>query len=479
MAAQMARVARLVFFAVIAGSGLLGLLAAPIVSIAHAQAVSGGDDGVAVVRARGVVNPTLAHFVSRSLDEAEQAGARAVVIELDTPGGLDSSMRQIIQRILAARVPVIVYVSPPGGRAGSAGVYIAYAAHVAAMAPNTNIGSATPVSMGEDGERQMSPEMRAKITNDAAAYIRSLAAQRGRNADWAERAVREGANVTAQEALDLKVVDVVAADVSDLLRQVDGRSVTTAAGPVALRTADAPVRRVEMGVIDAFLHAISDPTIAYILLSLGTMGLFFELSNPGSLFPGTIGAICLLLGFYALGTLPVNWAGLLLMALALLLFVIDVFAPTHGVLTVGGLVAFLLGSLMLFNVPEAAPWLSLSLWTIVSVTAVMGGFFLLIARLVARSQNQKPAVGQEALVGQIGRVKTPLSPDGMIWIDGALWKATTDGPPIGTGQRVEVVAVDGLHLFVRDANDPLGASAPFDESSAGTPAHAPTGRGPV
>lgn len=451
MEAQKARVVRLVLFAAIAGAGLVGLLATPPVSIVRAQGAPGDDNTVAVVRARGVVNPTLAHYVSRSLDQAEQEGARAVVIELDTPGGLESSMRQIIQRILAARVPVIVYVSPPGARAGSAGVYIAYAAHVAAMAPNTNIGSATPVSMGEDGERQLSPEMRAKVTNDAAAYIRSLAEQRGRNADWAERAVREGVNVTAQEALNLKVIDVVAADVGDLLRQVDGRTVATAAGSVALGTADAPVRRVEMGVVDAFLHAISDPTIAYILLSLGTMGLFFELSNPGSLFPGTIGAICLLLGFYALGTLPVNWAGLLLMALALLLFVVDIFAPTHGILTIGGLVAFLLGSLMLFNVPEAAPWLSLSLWTILSVTAVMAGFFLLIARLVARSLQQRPAVGREALIGQIGRARTSLAPEGMVWLDGALWRATTDGEPVSAGQRVLVTAVDGLQLTVRPA----------------------------
>jgi membrane-bound serine protease (ClpP class) len=247
------------------------------------------------------------------------------------------------------------------------------------MAPNTNIGSATPVAMGEGGEQQMSPEMRAKVTNDAAAYIRSLAEQRGRNADWAETAVREGANVTSQEARNLGVIDVIATDVNDLVRQVDGRTVTTVAGPLTLPTANATIERVEMGPVDAFLHAISDPTIAYILLSLGTMGLFFELSNPGSIFPGTIGGICLLLGFYALGTLPVNYAGLLLMAFAFLLFVVDVFSPTHGVLTVGGLVAFLLGSLMLFNVPEAAPWIHLSLWTILGVTGLMGGFFLIVA----------------------------------------------------------------------------------------------------
>ena len=459
----MARVVRLVLFATIAGSGLLGLAAAPFVESVHAQNAVSVPGAVAVVRARGVVNPTLAHYVGRSIDQAEQDRAQAVVIELDTPGGLDSSMRQIIQRVLASNVPVVVYVSPPGARAGSAGVYIAYAAHVAAMAPNTNIGSATPVAIGEGGEQQMSPEMRAKVTNDAAAYIRSLAEQRGRNGDWAERAVREGANVTAQEALNLHVIDVVAADVADLLRQIDGRTITTAAGQATLRTAEAPVQRVEVGVVDAFLHAISDPTIAYLLLSLGSMGLFFELSNPGALFPGTIGAICLLLGFYALGTLPVNWAGLLLMALALLLFVVDLFAPTHGVLTVGGLIAFLLGSLMLFNVPEASSWLSLSLWTVFAVTGLMGGFFLVLTRLVARTMKQRPAVGREALIGQTGRARTLLNPDGMVWIDGALWKATAEGEPVVAGDRVTVLEVDGLHLRVRSAHDdvvtvdPVGA----------------------
>jgi membrane-bound serine protease (ClpP class) len=315
----------------------------------------------------------------------------------------------------------------------------------------------------------MSPEMRAKVTNDAAAYIRSLAEQRGRNADWAEQAVREGANVTAQQALTLGVIDVVAADVPDLLRQIDGKAVATASGQVALQTASAPVQRVEMGVVDAFLHAISDPTIAYILLSLGTMGLFFELSNPGTLFPGTIGAICLLLGFYALGTLPVNWAGLLLMALALLLFVVDIFTPTHGVLTIGGLVAFLLGSLMLFNVPEASSWLSLSLWTILTVTGIMGGFFLLIARLVARSMKRQPAVGREALIGQVGRARTPLDPDGMVWLDSALWQATTDGEAVPAGARVEVLEVDGLHLRVRPVQeapvDPVLSSGAVRTSS--------------
>jgi membrane-bound serine protease (ClpP class) len=354
-------------------------------------------------------------------------------------------------------VPVIVYVAPPGSRAGSAGVYITYAAHVSAMAPNTNIGSATPVSMGENGEQQMSPEMRAKVTNDAVAYIRALAEQRGRNADWAEQAVREGANVTAQAAVQQHIVDLLATNVDDLLRQLDGRVVQTAGGQVTLRTADAETHRTEMGYVDAFLHVISDPTIAYILLSLGTMGLFFELSNPGSVLPGVAGGICLLLGFYALGTLPVNYAGLALMGFALLLFVVDVFAPTHGILTVGGLIAFVLGSLLLFNVPDAQAYVGLSIWTIVSTTVIMGTFFVLVARLVARSQHSKVTTGREGLIGMHGRARTDLAPDGMVFVDGALWEATSVDGTATKGSDVEVIDVHGLHLQVRAADEAQAA----------------------
>jgi membrane-bound serine protease (ClpP class) len=421
---------------------------------------------VKVVTAKGVINPTLAHFVTRAIDAAEQEGAQAIVLRLDTPGGLDSSMRQIIQRTLASTVPVILYVGPPGARAGSAGVYITFAAHVATMAPNTNIGSATPVAMGEGGEQQMSPEMRAKVTNDATAYIRALAEARGRNADWAEKAVREGANVTAQEALRLGVIDLIAADVPDLLRQLDGRTVTTATGAVMLKTAGATVQPVGMGTIDALLHAISDPTIAYLLISLGTMGLFFELSNPGSILPGVVGGICLLLGFYALGALPVNYAGLLLMGFAFLLFVTDLFAPSHGILTTGGLVAFTLGSLLLFNVPEAAPWISLSLWTVAAVTGTMAGFFLVVARLVARSHHLKPSAGAEALIGQEGRVRSPLDPTGMVFVDGALWEATSEGGPVAAGERVAVIRLEGLHLWVGPVSPSAIPSTPSREPAS-------------
>jgi len=429
---------------VVMAVGLLGL-----VEGARAQSAVGEVD---VFAARGVVNPTLAGSVSRAIDRSERDGAVVLVVELDTPGGLDSSMRQIVQRILASQVPVIVYVSPPGGRAASAGVYITYAAHLAAMAPNTNIGSATPVAVGEGGaETKLSEEMRAKITNDAAAYLRSLAERRGRNAEWAERAVREAVNVTEQEALRQGIVNVVATDVADLLRQVDGTTVETVAGSVQLQTAQSPIRRFEMSWVEAFLHAISDPTIAYLLLSLGTMGLFLELSNPGSILPGVVGGICLLLGFYALGALPVNYAGLLLMGFALLLFGIDLFAPTHGILTVGGVAAFVLGSLLLFDVPEAAPWLSLSLWAVAGVSLAMALFFGFAIGAVARAQRRTVVTGREGLLGQVGRVRSALDPSGMIWVDGALWEAVADGQAVPIGERVVVTALDGLSLRVRPA----------------------------
>jgi membrane-bound serine protease (ClpP class) len=447
--------------------GLLGMILGTTARPARAQA---NERFVEVVSARGVINPSLAHYLVRAVDQAEQEQAAALVIEMDTPGGLDTSMREIIQRVLASRVPVMVYVSPPGSRAASAGVYITYAAQIAAMAPNTNIGSATPVAEGSGGEQQMSPEMRNKVTNDAIAYIRSLAEERGRNGDWAETAVRDGANVQASEAVRLGVVDLMATDVDDLLRQVDGRTVQTAAGPVTLHTAGLPTHRTEMGFVDGFLHAISDPTIAYILISLGTMGIFFELSSPGAILPGVAGGICLLLGFYALGTLPVNYAGLLLMGFAVLLFVVDTFAPTHGVLTGGGLIAFLLGSMLLFNVQGAEAWVGLSLWTIAIVTLTMVAFFLLVARLVARSHRLKPVTGREGLLAQYGTARTALDPGGMVFVEGALWGATSVSGPIPKGARVEVASIDGLHLMVRQAEGGSSARSVGVGSARSSPA---------
>lgn len=407
----------------------------------------------------GVVNPVLAGFAERAIDEGERTGATAVVFEMDTPGGLDTSMRQIIRRILAAKVPVIVFVAPSGARAASAGVYIAYSANLAAMAPGTNIGSATPVAMSENGEQQMSDEMRAKVSNDAAAYIRSLAEQRGRNADWAERAVREGINVHADEAQRMNVVNMIAPDLNGLLAQLDGQSVMTAAGTVQIHTADAPVRRLEMNVVESFLHAISDPTIAYLLLSLGTMGIFFELSNPGSVLPGVIGGICLLLGLYALGSLPVNFAGLLFMGLALLLFAADLVAPTHGVLTAGGLISFVFGSMLLINAPDSAPFLQISIQAILAVTITMAGFFVFVIGAVARGRHRPVVTGKEGLVGATGIVRTPLAPRGLVFLQSELWSAVSNGPRIGPGVEIVVTDVDGVVLQVRPSVQ-LAASPP-------------------
>lgn len=421
---------------------VVGLLSAP-------GAAAEPPRRVLVAPIQDAINPPLAEFVIRVIDRAESEGATAVVLEMDTPGGLDSSMRDINRRILASRVPVVVFVAPPGARAASAGVYIAYAAHVSAMAPNTNIGSATPVALGQGGEQQMSDEMKAKVQNDAVAYIRGLAEQRGRSADWAEKAVREGANVTARQAAEMKVVDLVAPSLSALLAEIDGRQVQTGQGEVRLATAGAAVERVDMNPVESLLHLISNPSIAYILLSLGSLAIFLELSNPGSVLPGVVGGICLLLAFYALGSLPVNYAGLGLILFAFLLFLADVFAATHGILTTGGVIAFVLGSLLLFNLPDAGPFFSLSLSVIAAVTLTLAAFFVFIVGALVRARQWKVKTGREGLVGQLGYARTQLEPEGMVFVDGELWRGVSMDGSVAVAGSVEVVKVHGLSLFVR------------------------------
>ena len=404
---------------------------------------------VAVARLRGIINPAAAAYVERAIGAAEANGARLLVLELDTPGGLDHSMRQIVQRILASRVPVAVYVAPPGARAGSAGMYITYSAHVAAMAPNTNIGSATPVSIGEGGEQKMSEEMRNKVVNDAVAYVKGLAAARGRNAEWAERAVREAANAPAQDALDLGVVEHVAPDLPSLLQALDGSSVSTVAGEIALRTAGLPVERVDMQPQEALLHSITDPTIAYLLISLGSLALIYELASPGAVFPGVVGGLALLLGLYGVGTLPVNLAGLLLIGFAMALFALDLVAPTHGVLTAGAIVAFLLGSAILFNTPEGAPFFQVAPTAIALMTIVLSSFFGIVLGAVFRSHHRPVVTGREGLIGARGQARQALDPDGLVFVEGELWSATAVGERIAAGATVEVTAVEGLRLLVR------------------------------
>ncbi len=440
----------------------LAVVAGLLLSFSGAQAQAGGQ--VHVGEIKGIINPVMAGYVSRAIDEAEQANAAAMVFFMDTPGGLSDAMRDINQRILAARVPVVVYVAPGGARAGSAGVYISYAAHVAAMAPTTNIGSATPVAFGDSGsEQQMSPEMKAKVTNDAVAQIRALAEERGRNADWAERAVREGANLQASEALRQNVVDYLAPDLEDLLKQMDGKRVQLATGDVTLRTAGAVVVRDDMTAIESFLLTITNPTIAYILLSLGSLGLLLELYNPGSIFPGVIGGICLLLAFYALGTLPLNFAGLALIVFGVLLFALEPFVVSHGILVVGGAVAFAAGSLLLINVPQSATFLQISQVAVAAMTTLMLAFFAVVVGAVLRSRRRKVVTGREGLVGSEGVVRVELRPgeEGMIHMQGELWRAMTLGGVIRVGERVVVERAEQLVAYVRPVHQAAGAPEPL------------------
>ncbi|MBA2519209.1 MAG: nodulation protein NfeD [Chloroflexia bacterium] len=462
------------------GGGVVAffLLLCGVALAAVAPAVSAQVPDIAVIQLDGAITPPMARYVEGAMGRAAADGAVAVVLEIDTPGGLTTAMDSIIDSILASEVPVIAHVAPNGARAASAGVFITYAAHIAAMAPGTRIGSASPVLIGESGTVSDDDTMTAKITNDAVSQIKNLATLRNRNAEWAEQAVREAVNITAEEALRLDVIDLVAADLETLLTEIDGRTVELASGPVTLATAGAQTSQVQMGWLDQLLHLLSDPTIAYILLSLGSLGLILELSNPGAVFPGVVGGLSLLVALYGLGTLPVNWAGLLLIGFAFLLFALDLFLPSFGTLTIGGIIAFVFGSHLLVggNVPgfEIAPAI---IWT---MTALLIGFFVFIGGSVMTSAFRRPVTGREAMIGTIGVVRQPLAPDGMIFATGELWQASLQdraeqGLPAGT--PVTVTAIDALRLIVRPATAAEAASAGvvvIDDRPPAVPA-APTG----
>ncbi len=398
---------------------------------------------VTVITVDGVINPVSAEFIGKSIREAKERAEDALVIKLDTPGGLDTSMRSIVKEIVGSEVPVIAFVAPSGARAASAGVFITLAAHIAAMAPGTNIGAAHPVTVGGKLDKTMSE----KVTNDAAAYIRSLAESRGRNADWAERSVRESISATENEALKEHVIDLVARDVPSLLSAIDGRKIRTAFGERILKTGDAKVVNKEMGLRFRILNFISDPNVAYILMLLGFYGLFFELTSPGAVFPGVAGGICLILAFYAFQTLPVNYAGLLLIVLAIILFILEVKIVSHGVLTVGGIVAMTIGSLMLFESP--GPFVRLSLYLILPAVLATALFFTLTIRLALKAHRRKPVTGKEELIGMEGIAKTDITSEGgMVSLHGELWSAFS-GEPIAKDARVIVEEVSGLRMKVR------------------------------
>ena len=429
------------------GLPIAALLALPVFAQGPAP-----ESRVAVVEARGVINPVMARYLDRVIGAAETDRAPLVVITLDTPGGLETSMREINQRILQSTVPVAVFVYPPGARAGSAGVFITYSAHLAAMAPSTNIGSAHPVALGESGSAERTPGiLEEKVTNDAVAGIRSLAELRGRNADWAEQAVRQSANLPASEALQLNVVDLLAEDVPDLLRQADGRTVRVLTSNVVLATRGA-VREAEgMNQLERLLHVLSDPTIAYLLLSLGGLALIYELANPGAILPGVVGGIALLLALYSLGTLPVNIAGVGLILFALLLLFADLLVGGSGVLTVGGVISFALGSLLLATSGEAEAFLRVQPPVGVIMTLTFAVFFTYVAGEVARLRRRPAYSGRGTLLGGTGIARTEVGRQGTVFAAGEMWQASALDPetPIPEGEAVRVVSVDGLHLTVR------------------------------
>jgi membrane-bound serine protease (ClpP class) len=415
---------------------------------------------VNVIRVESVISPSSADYIVSAIKQAEKEKVAALVIELDTPGGLDTSMRVIIKEMLAAERPIVVYVAPSGARAASAGAFITVAAHIAAMAPGTNIGAAAPVAMGG----QMDKTMEKKVTNDAAAYMRTIAEKRGRPIDLAEEWVRKATAKTETEALKAKLIDVVSPRLDDLLQAIDGRVVTTAAGKVKIETKNAVVQREEMNLRDRILKIITDPTIAYILLLLGLAGLYFEFSTPGAILPGVLGGICLILALYAFSQLPINYAGILLILLAIVMFIAEIKIVSHGVLTIGGIVSMVLGSMMLIDTP--APYMRISLWAILGTAGGTALFFVFVVGAGVKALRTRTTTGQEGLIGEIGMVRTRLAPRGQVFLRGELWNAEGDGE-IEPGESVRVTGMDGLTLQVVPVKRATAGSGPVATGRSG------------
>ncbi len=425
---------------------------------------AGGDQKeVWKITMEGVISPVMADFTVESLERAGEAGAECVIIALDTPGGLDPSMREIVKEILSSPVPVVVFVYPKGSRAASAGVWITLASHVAIMAPGTNIGAAHPVMIGGpqgiggdgdgEGEEESSEEapsspMEEKILNDAVAYIRAVAEERGRNADWAEKAVKESVSITAEEALKLGVIDLICENLDEVLEKIDGRAVVLDGVERHLDTAGARIVEVEMALRYRFLKIITDPSIAYILMLLGIYGIFFELSNPGSILPGVVGVVFLVLAFYAFHVLPINYAGVALIILAIILFIAEIKITSFGLLTVGGVISMALGSVMLFD--PAFPFLRVSWTVIVPAVLATAAFFVVALGLVLKAHRRKPITGREGLMLEVTTAHTNIGPSGgRIFLQGELWNAVSD-TEIEKGKCVRVVGLDHMTLKVEE-----------------------------
>ena len=392
----------------------------------------------------GTINPAVDDFIRESITRAKSDGAEALIIQLDTPGGLLESTRSIVKEILGAPVPVVVYVAPSGAGAGSAGVFITMAAHIAAMAPGTNIGAAHPVGGG--GE-EIKGVMGEKMENFTASFSESIAQKRGRNTEWAIQAVRKSVSITEKDALKKNVIDIVAANLEDLLRQANGRTVEIDGRQQKLALKDAQAMRYEMSLKQKILNAIAHPNIAYLLMMAGILGLYMEFSHPGVFFPGVAGAICLLLAFASLQLLPINYVGLVLMLLGVALLIGEAFFPSFGVLGIGGIISMALGSLLLFDTQGSDIGVDRSI--VFTAVGTLGAFVLTVSYLVFRSQKSKPALGVEGLIGEIGEVRGKLSPKGKVFVHGEYWNAQADGE-IDVGEKVKVVGYDdGMCLRVR------------------------------
>ncbi len=398
---------------------------------------------IIVATYEGVINPVAAEYLHESIMFAEANQADLLVFQLDTPGGLDTSMRIMVKDITGSQVPVAVYVAPTGARAASAGVFLTLAAHIAAMAPGTNIGAAHPVAMG--GEK-MDEVMKEKVENDAVAYIQSIAERQGRNANWAEDAVRKSVSATAKQALELQIIDVLAETLPQFLKEIDGREIHLGPQPLTVHTANAQLREFPMTWRLQALKALSDPNIAYVLMTIGTIGIIAELYNPGAILPGVVGGISLILAFYSLQSLPVNYAGVLLLILGLVMLILEATVTSYGLLAIGGITSLLLGSLMLMR--EEFPFYQLSWSVILPVVVLGGGLTFLIVTFGVKSLRRRTSTGSEGLIGMTGIAKTDLTPSGQILVHGELWDALSE-EPLKAGAHIQVTHIDGLTLHVK------------------------------
>ena len=410
------------------------------------------------IRIDGIINPVSAQFILDAIARAEDKHAEALIIELDTPGGLLEATRDIVQEFLATDLPIIVYVSPSGARAGSAGVFITLAAHIAVMAPGTNIGAAHPVTMGGGGmpgggekDTTGSSVMNDKMTNDAAAMIRAIAEQRGRNIDWADSSVRESKSITATIALESGVIDFILPDIESILEKIDGKTVKVPSGEITIHTQNAIVELFEMDWKQLFFDKLSDPNIAYILMMLGVYGMIYELSNPGAIFPGIVGGICLLLAFLAFQTLPINTVGVLLMVFGILLLLLEIKVPSYGLLTIGGATSLALGSVILID--TSIPVLKVSLGIIIPTVILTVLFALFAVGLGIKAQRKKTTTGKEGIIGMVGEALEDLNPQGQILVNGEYWNGISK-QEIKKGQHVEVTGMQGLKLIVKQVPPP-------------------------